>query len=342
MDYFNYIKPSSDCQSLAIRTADYLTQHLQCEQFVLCKHVPSLNPFSVLLSQIDSFDLEAWQKSICEVPFQAKPEAFIAHQNFYYFFPDSDYCTDEFYFFLFPEQPGASVLETLKHWSYSGKMLKNSILKDSLQIQTDRGNLISQLLHDIQAIINLQPQGALSDELSNRLEYQQRVNANLLFYIRPVELLTSKMPLMNLIKSSLQLIEMDINNFSLTVSTNVDDIEVDAELFSRAFNEIILNAGEASANDFDKCQISIKQIPGASPFLAKNWFEITIRDSGPGISSDYLPLIWQPFFTTKKSAGHSGFGLAIVEKILKAHRGFVDISSEKGQGTQVKLYLPVL
>ena len=40
--------------------------------------------------------------------------------------------------------------------------------------------------------------------------------------------------------------------------------------------------------------------------------------------------------------GNSGFGLAIVEKIIKAHQGFVEIYSEKGQGTQVKIYLPVL
>ena len=211
-----------------------------------------------------------------------------------------------------------------------------------MQIQTDQANLISQLLHDIQAIINLQPQDSLSAELSDRLEYQQKVNTNILFYIRPIELLTCKMPITDLIKSSLQLIGMDINIFSLTVSTNVDDIEVDAELFSRAFNEVILNAREASVNDFNKCEISIKQIPCLSPFLATDLFEISICDNGPGISSDYLPSVWQPFFTTKKSVGHSGFGLTIVEKIIKAHQGFVEINSKKGQGTQVKIYIPVL
>jgi len=342
MDYLKFISPIADCQSLAIRTADYLTQQLQSKQFVLCKHIPSSNPILVLINQIDNFNLELWQKSIGTVPFQLQPEVFFEHQDLYYFFPDSDFHREEFYFFLFSEHPSASVLEILKQWSYSGKLLKNSILKNSLQIQTDQANLISQLLHDIQAIINLHPQDTLSAGLSDRLEYQQKVNANLLFYIRPVELLTGKMPITDLIKSSLQIIGMDINNFSLTVSTNMDDIEVDAELFSRAFNEVILNACEANVKSSNKCELSIKQIPGMSPFLATNLFEISICDNGPGISSDYLPSVWQPFFTTKKSVGHSGFGLTIVEKIIKAHQGFVEIYSQRGQGTQVKIYIPVL
>ena len=65
---------------------------------------------------------------------------------------------------------------------------------------------------------------------------------------------------------------------------------------------------------------------------------VDIADDGPGIAAEYLPKIFEPFFSTKQ--GHRGLGLAWVYGIITNHRGGVAVSSQTRQGTSVRIYLP--
>lgn len=71
----------------------------------------------------------------------------------------------------------------------------------------------------------------------------------------------------------------------------------------------------------------------AAPFAA-----IEISDTGGGISRDILGKVFQPFFS-KKIRG-VGLGLAIVARVIRGHRGRVEIASTPGKGTRVRLLLP--
>ncbi|WP_164462145.1 ATP-binding protein [Bacillus sp. FJAT-42376] len=66
---------------------------------------------------------------------------------------------------------------------------------------------------------------------------------------------------------------------------------------------------------------------------------LIISDSGTGIPADVLEKIKEPFFTTKEKG--TGLGLVITEKILTQHGGSMEIESEEGRGTTVKLFLPM-
>lgn len=66
--------------------------------------------------------------------------------------------------------------------------------------------------------------------------------------------------------------------------------------------------------------------------------EIVIEDNGPGISPDLVPIIFDPFVTTK--ANGSGLGLALVAKIIGDHGGVVDMDSRPGR-TRFRILLPV-
>ena len=50
--------------------------------------------------------------------------------------------------------------------------------------------------------------------------------------------------------------------------------------------------------------------------------------------------VFEPFFTTRASAGGSGLGLPVVYGIVRNHRGFVEVESKPGEGTTVRLSLP--
>jgi two-component system cell cycle sensor histidine kinase/response regulator CckA len=67
---------------------------------------------------------------------------------------------------------------------------------------------------------------------------------------------------------------------------------------------------------------------------------VEIADDGCGIDVSALPRVFEPFFTTKE--GHRGLGLAWVYGIVSNHGGGVAMTSQPGQGTSVRVYLPAV
>lgn len=72
------------------------------------------------------------------------------------------------------------------------------------------------------------------------------------------------------------------------------------------------------------------------------FIQITISDTGSGISPEIMNHIFEPFFTTKEVGKGTGLGLPAVYGTIKDHKGAVTVKSELGQGTVFRLYLPVV
>lgn len=69
---------------------------------------------------------------------------------------------------------------------------------------------------------------------------------------------------------------------------------------------------------------------------------IEVQDTGVGIPAEQLPRVTEPFFTTKGEGQGTGLGLAICRRIIHDHKGDFTIQSRLGQGTTVRISLPVL
>jgi PAS domain S-box-containing protein len=141
------------------------------------------------------------------------------------------------------------------------------------------------------------------------------------------------------------------NNASFVLSgTDIDcqfdipedlwNCDLDENQIGQVIDNIILNARQAMSSGgllkirAENIVISETHLPLANG----NYVKISIKDNGPGISSDILSRIFDPFFTTK--AGGSGLGLATAYSIIKRHDGFIDIISQIGNGANFVVYLP--
>lgn len=340
MNYHVFTESATDPESLARLTADFLEQEFNLTEFILLKHVPHPEPFLLLKNHFTSFDFSEWKKEISGNSIKINKTLYLEYTGLFYFFSGKTFGTENVYIFLFKTQPDVEIKNILDKWQLRHRYLLRVQKSLITEHETIHGNLISQLLHDVQSLMDFQPQEINDPDLSTRLTYQNSVNENLLFYVRPIELLTFKSPVAELIYASVQILGIERGDFSLRISGKIADIDLDAELFSKALNAIILNAQESADGDPVEWEIRIEQIHGTSPFIDHDWLLIFILDKGPGISADYLPFIFNPFFTTKKVAGYSGFGLTCAKKILEAHGGHLQITSEKDQGSEVKLIFP--
>jgi two-component system phosphate regulon sensor histidine kinase PhoR len=77
----------------------------------------------------------------------------------------------------------------------------------------------------------------------------------------------------------------------------------------------------------------------------ENDIEICVADSGPGISAEHLPRLFERFYRVDKARsrelGGTGLGLSIVKHIVQAHGGRVWVESTPGHGSQFYFTIPV-
>jgi two-component system sensor histidine kinase HydH len=98
----------------------------------------------------------------------------------------------------------------------------------------------------------------------------------------------------------------------------------------QVFLNLFLNALEAMSRGG---VLTVKAQEGGA-----KWVQIEIIDTGHGITANDLERIFDPYFTTKPSG--TGLGLAVVQKIMAAHRGEIRLESEPGRGTRAVILLP--
>jgi two-component system nitrogen regulation sensor histidine kinase NtrY len=107
------------------------------------------------------------------------------------------------------------------------------------------------------------------------------------------------------------------------------EIDADAVLLHRAFQNLVLNALDAMPSGGTLTLRTSEQ---------KGTVRIEVADTGNGLTAEECARLFTPYYTTKQQG--TGLGLAIVQSVISDHHGSISVSSEEGRGTTFRIELP--
>lgn len=128
--------------------------------------------------------------------------------------------------------------------------------------------------------------------------------------------------------------ELDENNILLTLdlSPEVPELLLGESQLMRAFAAVIRNAAQAMP---EGGELTIRSRRGTERV------EVTFQDTGVGVPAEIQNRIFEPFFTTKEPGSGIGVGLSAAYKIIKDHGGRIELDSTEGEGTTLRILLPL-
>ncbi len=134
-----------------------------------------------------------------------------------------------------------------------------------------------------------------------------------------------------------------ITNFATQLpATLADPIQL-----HRVLMNLVTNAVHAMRDQGGRLEISVSDTNIDSDMASHmadlkpgHYITLEVRDSGHGMDKETLQHIFDPFFTTKPMGEGTGLGLSVVHGIVRDHGGTVTVYSERGKGTQFRLYFP--
>lgn len=168
-----------------------------------------------------------------------------------------------------------------------------------------------------------------------------KIIKDLLDFSRQTPLTFEAIDCVTLIEESLSLVEhqMRLGNINIVreFAPDLPKLRVDANQMKQVFINILVNAVDAMPQggqvtvSLDKTMISGE----------RDYLQIVFTDTGSGIPEENIKKVFDPFFSTKKKSGSAGLGLAIIQKIIERHKGFIGIKSKVGVGTSMIITLPL-
>ena len=117
----------------------------------------------------------------------------------------------------------------------------------------------------------------------------------------------------------------------------VPDVLCYASQMNQVFMNILTNAAQAIEGEGEIWITLKKTQENGKPAFA----QVSIRDSGKGMSTEVVEKIFDPFFTTKSLGQGTGLGLSISYGIVKKHGGDLQVRSEPGKGTEFIITIPI-
>jgi len=177
--------------------------------------------------------------------------------------------------------------------------------------------------------------GAKLNIIRKNVQRSSKIINNLLEFSRHSEHAKERIDLNGLVESTVALIKKELE--AKNICYQFEAAEQFAAYFSiDSLKQVLLNL---IINAIQAMQTGGSLTIGIQRSLPE-WVEISVTDTGEGISQDILPQIFSPFFTTKEVGEGTGLGLYITHMIVERDGGKIDVNSEQGAGTTFVISLP--
>jgi PAS domain S-box-containing protein len=165
----------------------------------------------------------------------------------------------------------------------------------------------------------------------NRLDY---ILTQFLGAIRPAPLQLKLASLNDIVEKTVELLRPEIENRGLALKIklmrNLTATQIDPTQLQQVLVNLVKNATQAMTTGGRLTLQTGESGDGV-------W--VSVADTGGGIPQEQINRIFEPFYTTKKKG--SGLGLMIVQRIVRAHNGRIELESRLGSGTTFRVWLPL-
>ncbi len=217
------------------------------------------------------------------------------------------------------------------------------------------GNMISEISHDLKKPLTnikgslqiLRQKNTLNRETQKLLDSTEEeifrlteLVKELVNFSNPGKYQPERKALLPILEKAISLVESDSISGKIVIkkdlALDLPPVFVNEKEILESFLNLIFNAIESMPQG-GELQVRAKQT-----FLTeqkKEFIQVTISDQGMGIAKENLPKIFERYFTTKD--GGTGLGLAVVDRIIKAHNGLIRVESKPQVGTTFEVFLPI-
>ena len=119
-------------------------------------------------------------------------------------------------------------------------------------------------------------------------------------------------------------------------------VEGDPTQLRQVLMNLLLNAGESLPKDGGEVRVRLEHLalPTTDDSAPMDWLVLDVVDTGVGMDALTRARIFDPFYTTRASG--RGLGLAVVHGIVRAHGGSIEVESDPGRGTRMRVLLPAV
>jgi len=166
----------------------------------------------------------------------------------------------------------------------------------------------------------------------------------LLNFSRESEMKKSLININDVLRNTISLLKFQFNSQSIKLLEKYADrlpfIYADSNHLQQVFFNILLNSIQ-SMPEGGELELRTTMTGGRGSKKSHDWVAVECSDTGIGIDAQVIDKIFDPFFTTKGVGIGTGLGLSISYGIIKEHGGNIDVKSRAGEGTFVKITLPI-
>jgi signal transduction histidine kinase len=177
--------------------------------------------------------------------------------------------------------------------------------------------------------------------IEQEVERMARLVANLLQFSRASVDKVSTVNVGDEIRLTLELIEYHLRKQQIRVETDFPQTMPIIYADRQQLRQVLLNLFTNASDAMSKGGLLIPRVRPGELADGRPAVVIEVEDTGDGIPFELLPRVTEPFYTTKPEGKGTGLGLAICKRIVDQHQGAIKVESRPGEGTTVRIILPV-